>query len=87
MHDRYHGNDQVGAANGARVHINHIGNSVIPTTHRTLHLNIFSMFHVLKNILSQFIDLTLIIISLLSFIHIFPLQGPPFIFKLLGFMI
>jgi hypothetical protein len=39
MHDRYHGGDQVSVANGAGMHINHIGHSVIPTTYCPLHLN------------------------------------------------
>jgi hypothetical protein len=38
MHDRYHGNDQVKTADGTGMHINHIGNSVIPTAHDPLHL-------------------------------------------------
>jgi hypothetical protein len=38
MHDRYHGNDQVKTADGTGMHINHIGNSVIPTAHGPLHL-------------------------------------------------
>jgi hypothetical protein len=38
MHDRYHGSDQVKAANSTGVHINLIGHSIIPTTYRPLHL-------------------------------------------------
>jgi hypothetical protein len=38
MHDHYHDDDQVRTTNGAGMHINRIGNSVIPTPHRNLHL-------------------------------------------------
>jgi hypothetical protein len=39
MHDRYHGGDQVRAANDACMHISSIGSSIIPTTSRNLHLH------------------------------------------------
>jgi hypothetical protein len=37
-HDRYHGNDQVHAANGVGMNITHIGESIIPTHDQNLHL-------------------------------------------------
>jgi hypothetical protein len=39
MHERYNGHDQIRAANGAGMDIDHIGKSVIPTSSRPLHLN------------------------------------------------
>jgi hypothetical protein len=39
MHERYQGNDQIRAANEEGMDINHIGQSVIPTSTRLLHLN------------------------------------------------
>jgi hypothetical protein len=39
MHERYNGNDQIRAANGAGMDITRIGQSVIPTSTRPLHLN------------------------------------------------
>jgi hypothetical protein len=39
MHETYHGNDQIHAANGSSVDINRIGTSIIPTTSRPLVLN------------------------------------------------
>jgi hypothetical protein len=39
FHERYNGNDQVRAANGAGMVITHIGKSVIPSNSRPLHLN------------------------------------------------
>jgi hypothetical protein len=41
MHERYHGGDQIRAANGAGMDIVHIGNSVVPTPTHPLHLNQF----------------------------------------------
>jgi histone deacetylase 1/2 len=37
-HERYHGNDQVHAANGVGMNISHIGNSIIPTHDQNIHL-------------------------------------------------
>jgi hypothetical protein len=39
MHERYNGNDQIRAANGAGMDINHISKFVIPTSSRLLYLN------------------------------------------------
>jgi hypothetical protein len=39
MHERYHGTDQIRAANGAGMDIVHVGKSVLPTITRPLHLN------------------------------------------------
>jgi ribosomal protein L15 len=39
MHERYGGNEQIRAANGVDMDIVHIGNSVLPTSTRPLHLN------------------------------------------------
>jgi hypothetical protein len=39
LHDRYNGNEQIQAANGAGMDIVHIGKSVVPTSSRPLHLN------------------------------------------------
>jgi hypothetical protein len=39
MHETYHGNDQIHAANGSSVDINRIGTSIIPTASRPLVLN------------------------------------------------
>jgi hypothetical protein len=37
-HERYHGNDQIHAANGAGMNITHIGETIIPTHDQNLHL-------------------------------------------------
>jgi hypothetical protein len=39
MHDRYNGNDQIHAANGAGMEISRIGKSIVPTPSRNLVLN------------------------------------------------
>jgi hypothetical protein len=53
MHDRYHSNDQVKTVDGAGMHINRIGNSVIPTTHGPLHLtNVLHVPRAHKHIVS-----------------------------------
>jgi hypothetical protein len=53
MHDRYNGNDQIRAANSAGMDINHIGQSVIPTSSRPLHLNhVLHVPHAHKQIVS-----------------------------------
>jgi hypothetical protein len=39
MHQQYNGNEQIRAANGAGMDIAHVGQSVIPTPTRPLHLN------------------------------------------------
>jgi hypothetical protein len=39
MHQQYNGNEQIRAANGAGMDIVHVGQSVIPTPTRHLHLN------------------------------------------------
>jgi hypothetical protein len=39
MHERYNGNEQIRAANGAGMDIAHVGQSIIPTPTRPLHLH------------------------------------------------
>jgi hypothetical protein len=39
MHERYNGNEQIWAANDIGMDIAHVGQSVIPTPSRSLHLN------------------------------------------------
>jgi hypothetical protein len=52
-HDRYNGNDQIRAANGAGMEITHIGYSVLPTSSRPLHLNhVLRVPHTHKNLVS-----------------------------------
>jgi hypothetical protein len=53
MHDRYNGTDQIRTASGAGMDIKHVGNSVIHTPNRDLHLN--NVLHVpqaAKNLVS-----------------------------------
>jgi hypothetical protein len=53
MHDPYHGNDQVRTANGTGMHINSIGNSLILTPHRNLHLtNVIHVPRTYKHLIS-----------------------------------
>jgi hypothetical protein len=53
MHEWYQGNDQTRAANGAGMYINHIGQSVIPTSTHPLHLNqVLHVPHVHKQLVS-----------------------------------
>jgi hypothetical protein len=43
--EQYHGKDTVYTANGVGMHITHIGQSIIPTSSKSLHLKIFIMYH------------------------------------------
>jgi hypothetical protein len=67
MHETYHGNDLIHAANGSVMDINRIGTSIIPTTSRPLVLNKVFMFLPHIRTLYPFIILPLIITLLLSF--------------------
>jgi hypothetical protein len=71
MHESYNGNEQIRAANGTSMDIAHVGQSVIPTPSRSLHLN--KVLHVPtahKQLVSIHGSL-LITILLLSFTPIF----------------
>jgi hypothetical protein len=39
MREKYHGQDQVHIADGSGMHITHVGNFIIPTPSRDIHLN------------------------------------------------
>lgn len=53
IQERYHGKDQVQVANGAGLHISHIGHSIIPGLDRSLALkNILHVPHINKHLLS-----------------------------------
>jgi len=39
VQEKYTGNDKIRTANGAGMNINHIGNAIVRTPHRDLHLN------------------------------------------------
>lgn len=55
MHEKYHGHDQVHNADGTGMEISHVGNSIIKTPSRDIHLN--NILHVpstSKNLLSVY---------------------------------
>jgi hypothetical protein len=67
--EQYHGKDTIQTANGAGMRITHIGQSIIPTYPKPLHLKIFIMYHQLLATYSLSNVLHLIITSSLNSIH------------------
>jgi hypothetical protein len=71
MHETYSGNDQIRVATGAGMDTIHVGNTILSSMTRPLHLNNSFMSLMPINILFPFISLILTTIPLLNYIPIF----------------